>query len=336
LTDTTDSLRYDRRWGQYLLGNNKEDFHISGAWPGFDDIEVWGWGSGPRLVPRFDGDTYNLTWQWILADALPAVQISTWNDWYEGTIIESSVELGSKYLEMTRNYAAQFKSQEPPAAVDFNVPVWIYKIRNVISDPCVLADMNAASVYINEGNYVQAQGLVQPWTVYLGIDSVRYWTGHASMNLTPELSVPSNLAFGTVYVNFAETQPLQLQNTGKNVLHFTGASPIAIVQGQSEFSLVAPVVTGDLSITQTREITVIFAPMGTGTRTGTLRITTNDPVHPVVDITLTGEGYVIGGDLNFNGVVDFVDFAILGHGWGQTYSWNDLTVMCGNWLAGAQ
>ncbi len=334
LNDTKNSLRTDRRWGQYLLANSKEDFHISGIWPGFDDYEIWGWGSGPRLVPRFDGETYNLTWQWILDDNLPAAQISTWNDWYEGTIIEPSVEFGSKYVEMTRNYAAQFKSQEPPAAVDFNVPVWIYKIRDVISDACVLADMNAASVYINESNYAQAQSLVQPWAAYLGIDSVRYWTGSASMNLTSELSVSSPLTFGTIYINSSEILPLQLQNTGKNVLHFTGTGPIAIVQGQSEFSLVAPVVTGDLSITHTREITVRFSPMGTGTRTGTLRITTNDPVHPVIDITLTGQGYVIGGDFNFNGVVDFIDFAILGYGWGQAYGWNDLTAMCDNWLAG--
>ena len=336
LTDTTASLRYDRRWGQYLLGNNKEDFHISGAWPGFDDIEVWGWGGGPRLVPRFDGDTYNLTWQWILADALPAVQISTWNDWYEGTNIEPSVEFGSKYLEMTRNYAAQFKSQESSTDVDFNVPVWIYKIRNVVNDPCVLADMNEASVCIDDGNYTQAQELVQPWVQYLGIDSIKYWTGSSSMNLAAELSVePNMLDFTTpVRIGTSMSLPLQLRNIGKNMLHFNGSHPIIILQEQNDFSLVQPVNTSDLSIAHTRDITIRFTPISTGTRTGTLRIITNDPLHPITDVPLSGVGCLYDGDLNLDNVIDFLDFAILGQGWGQTYSWDMLTAICSNWLSG--
>ncbi len=103
-TDWDDAQNYllaNRAFGQYLLATDKADFHIPVVYPGFDDLEIQGWDcvSGPRLIPRYDGALYDMVWDWAIEDDLPVVQVCTWNDWYEGTIIEPAVEFGNMYME---------------------------------------------------------------------------------------------------------------------------------------------------------------------------------------------------------------------------------------------
>jgi len=43
------------------------------------------------------------------------VTITSYNEWYEGTEIEPAVSFGTKYLDMTADYARQFKGEPPPA-----------------------------------------------------------------------------------------------------------------------------------------------------------------------------------------------------------------------------
>jgi hypothetical protein len=181
MDDNNDTMYNDREFGQYLLKNNYADFYMSGVWPGFNDYAVWGWGGGPRLMPRYDGRLYDSTWDWVIDNNLPVVQIATWNDWFEGTIIEPAVEFGSLYLQKTFAKSAEFKNLPVSPVPDFNVPVWIYRLRDITDDPYVLGDLTAACNYIKAGQFEQAKNIVAFWANFFDIDSVTYWTGAGSL-----------------------------------------------------------------------------------------------------------------------------------------------------------
>jgi hypothetical protein len=181
MVDNNGTMYDDRVFGQYLLKNNLADFYMSGVWPGFDDYAVWGWGDGPRLMPRYNGQLYDAAWNWAIDNNLPVVQIATWNDWFEGTIIESSVEFGNLYLEKTFLKTAEFQNLPNSPIPDFNVPIWIYKIRDITNSPYVLSDMQTACDYIKAGQYAQAGEIVSFWANFFDIDSVTYWTGEGSL-----------------------------------------------------------------------------------------------------------------------------------------------------------
>jgi hypothetical protein len=78
--------------------------------PGYDDTKI----RTPGLsVERFDGDSYRRQWQAAIAANPDWVLITSWNEWHEGSEIEPSAEHGSKYLELTAEFAGRFKAQAP-------------------------------------------------------------------------------------------------------------------------------------------------------------------------------------------------------------------------------
>ena len=118
----------------------------------------------------------------------PLVQIATFNDWFEGSNIEPSVEFWHKpTCKKTRTNIAQFKAQPSPAQVNFNVPIWIYKIRSITDDANALADMDQASTLIKNGQFDQALTLVQDWATYFDVDSVTYWLGSGSIQTASKI-----------------------------------------------------------------------------------------------------------------------------------------------------
>lgn len=75
--------------------------------PGYDERLVPG---RPGLhLNRKDGATYRIVWEKALAADPDWILITSWNEWYEGSEIEPSVESGDKYLEITAEYSAAFK-----------------------------------------------------------------------------------------------------------------------------------------------------------------------------------------------------------------------------------
>ena len=161
-------------WMRQRLASGAFQFAVPGAWPGFDDRGVWGWGNGPRYTPRLNGDVYRYTLRAALATDMPVVQLVTWNDWFEGSIIEPSAEHGVKYLRMTRRFSARHKGTEPSDA-DLRLPIHIYRIRKATSDPAARSAMNEASGLIQDGRFKQAQRVVKPWLRKLNVDEVQHW-----------------------------------------------------------------------------------------------------------------------------------------------------------------
>lgn len=143
-------------------------FCIAGVWPGFDDRGSWGWGGGVRVIPRDKTQLYQYQWERALKGPCPIVQVITWNDWFEGTIVEPAEEFGYRYTELTRKYTAKARKKTLSSA-DLRVPEWIYKIRKNSKDKKILEIMKQASEKIAAGKFRDAELLVRPHAIEMKI-----------------------------------------------------------------------------------------------------------------------------------------------------------------------
>jgi len=80
---------------------------IATVQPGYDEQLIPG--RTGRVVERDDGAVYRATWEAALASQPDWVFITTWNEWWENTHIEASQNHGNQYLDLTREYARQWK-----------------------------------------------------------------------------------------------------------------------------------------------------------------------------------------------------------------------------------
>jgi Glycosyltransferase WbsX len=123
----------------------QEEFHekarkwpvgMAVAYPRFHDIYEQAkvhasWGK----IDDDDGKTFAVTLENALRSGLPFVQISTWNDWGEGTMIEPSTEFGYRDLEVVQRLRRQII--EPHFANDrddLRLPLRLYKLRKAGKD----------------------------------------------------------------------------------------------------------------------------------------------------------------------------------------------------------
>jgi glycoprotein endo-alpha-1,2-mannosidase len=75
--------------------------------PGYDDTKIRKPGFA---VERHDGELYRIQWEQAIAADPHWVLVTTFNEWHEGSEIEPSLEYGSKYIELTSQFAERFKS----------------------------------------------------------------------------------------------------------------------------------------------------------------------------------------------------------------------------------
>jgi hypothetical protein len=85
------------------------------AFPGFarpSTMEIGpGFNDGVRIRDRENGAFYERGWQRAIGKGMHRVLIDTWNYWVEGAAIAESAQYGRKYIELTAQYAAQFKQR---------------------------------------------------------------------------------------------------------------------------------------------------------------------------------------------------------------------------------
>ncbi len=75
--------------------------------PGYDDTKI----RTPGLsVDRLNGDLYRIQWEQAIAADPHWVLVTTFNEWHEGSEIEPSLQFGTKYIDLTGQFAGQFKS----------------------------------------------------------------------------------------------------------------------------------------------------------------------------------------------------------------------------------
>lgn len=88
--------------------------------PGYDDTTIPG--RDGQTIDRASGATYDRTFEASINSDPDWILITSFNEWWEHTHIEPSVNHGNLYLELTAKYADIYKGFEPRPPADFYVP----------------------------------------------------------------------------------------------------------------------------------------------------------------------------------------------------------------------
>jgi hypothetical protein len=125
-----------------------------------------------------------------------------------------------------------------------------------------------------------------------GTDIITEWILSLGVDPQPRLSASMTpIDFGDALIGDASTtRTVTLSNVGAADLIFTGAGIEIVGVDPGEFAFAPAPSTAHLPASESREIHVVFSPTSQGIKSAKLRITTNDPVKPLVEIDLTGEG----------------------------------------------
>jgi hypothetical protein len=98
-------------WVDETMNNNfynycsKLEFCIGGAMPEFKDFyKEGGWGNGYTTYSALNGRLLEETLQRAKSNRIDAIQIITWNDFGEGTMIEPTLEFGYSRLEQLQSF----------------------------------------------------------------------------------------------------------------------------------------------------------------------------------------------------------------------------------------
>lgn len=127
-------------------------YRIVGATPGFHDY----WVEGGEHAVSFGFIAHNngATLRWTLDKALESspemIQIITWNDYAEGTMIEPTREFGTTFLEILQEFTRTHRDPMfPYSAEDLQIPFQIYTLRkNYAHNALIQARLDTAFALI--------------------------------------------------------------------------------------------------------------------------------------------------------------------------------------------
>jgi len=91
----------------YNQAHHAQKIWAAGVLPGYDDTRIPG-RQGTYIVPRNNGATYQTSWRAAMSSAPDWITITTFNEWFEGAMIEPSVHYNNQYLNLTQQFAKQW------------------------------------------------------------------------------------------------------------------------------------------------------------------------------------------------------------------------------------
>jgi hypothetical protein len=106
-TMTTVDQGFRAKVDAYNATNHTQKIWAAGVEPGYNDTHVAG-RVGTYIVPRNNGTTYATSWAAAMASHPAWITITTFNEWFEGAMIEPSVSYGNQYLTLTQQYTRQW------------------------------------------------------------------------------------------------------------------------------------------------------------------------------------------------------------------------------------
>jgi hypothetical protein len=105
---------------------------IVSAYPGYNDV----YENGSRVLAHRDGKTLQETLEVGLAGDWPLIQLVTWNDYGEGTMIEPTHEFGYTFLEVIQQARRQELGDAFPfTPADLRLPARLYALRQAGNAP---------------------------------------------------------------------------------------------------------------------------------------------------------------------------------------------------------
>ncbi len=108
---------------------------VGSAFPQFHDIySEAGVRSSYGYLDAQDGETFRHTMQWALDSQADIIQLVTWNDYGEGTIIEPTEETGYQYLEMMQETRRSLDADFSYTADDLRLPLQLFNLRKAHAD----------------------------------------------------------------------------------------------------------------------------------------------------------------------------------------------------------
>ncbi|TWT62744.1 glycoside hydrolase family 71/99-like protein [Rubinisphaera italica] len=147
-------------WRQYLTSLYARESVISVAFPAFRDIYKQAqlhdsYGS----IDARNGQTFAETFALAQKSNSQIIQIATWNDYGEGTVIEPTKASGYRYLEHVQRNA---KSQLPYGPKDLRLPVTLYQLKKRYArDPNRMKQLQMATDLLFAGKCTEAQAAME-------------------------------------------------------------------------------------------------------------------------------------------------------------------------------
>jgi hypothetical protein len=115
----------------WFYGLHRDSAYIvASAFPSFDDsvLKKAGMAKNFRTLAYANGETFRLTLG-VAEQSLPdIIQVATWNDYGEGTIIEPTIERGYEVLEQLQQFRDKWKNGFAFTALDLRAPIEFYKL----------------------------------------------------------------------------------------------------------------------------------------------------------------------------------------------------------------
>ena len=142
----------------------RRDLIVGSAFPGFHDIYgEAGYRSSYGIINPQDGDTLRSTLNIALQNHAAIVQLVTWNDYGEGTIIEPTVEFGYQYLEIVQDTQRTLSGADFAfAADDLRLPLRLFHLRKAYAnDAAVQAQLDTVFDAIVTGDLATADATLR-------------------------------------------------------------------------------------------------------------------------------------------------------------------------------
>ena len=147
----------------------REGHKIAGVFPGFKDIyQQAGVHPSYGSIDAAHGKTFTETLSMAMKSQAPIIQVATWNDYGEGTVIEPTRNHGYRYLEQL---------QKMRSAADLRLPVMLYQLRKRGGDE---AELSQAAQLLFDAKFVEAEAILAKVSRALG-------DGPATFCDTPEV-----------------------------------------------------------------------------------------------------------------------------------------------------
>jgi hypothetical protein len=125
---TQDAL--NRYLSQFYTMAETWDFLVAGAFPGFHDIyEEAGQGEGYGVLDDQNGETFRSTLQAAMDRNPDVIQLITWNDYGEGTMIEPTIENGYRELETVQDQKIRIDPSFHFNHEDLRLPLKVWNFR---------------------------------------------------------------------------------------------------------------------------------------------------------------------------------------------------------------